>query len=287
MDISIGVLSFEQMLSRYDIGSSRIRAHWLIKCWPDAELFRMGNYYSTIIFQKAYWLEYAMKYSGIKILDICDPDFLNWNSRCITMANHCDAVTTSTDALAQLISRYTSTPTICIPDRIDLEDFSRFRKDHRGNGPARTIAWFGYSTNYQAIDSAIPDMLRLGIRNLIVISDQLQQYKLPAVACSSISLSTHVWNYNYIHNQLLKADILINYQFDYGRWKYKSNNKSLFAWAIGIPVAHSSIELEAWMIEEARIIESKARLLEVYAEYDIKRSVEDYKALIISLGKRE
>ena len=66
----VGFLTFEQMQSRQNFGSTRIRALSLLNYWPEAELFRIGRCYATVIFQKAYWVEYAEKFDGVKILDL-------------------------------------------------------------------------------------------------------------------------------------------------------------------------------------------------------------------------
>ena len=55
--MKIGFLTFEQFYGRKDIGSSRIRAQWLVNHWPEAELFKMGEKYDVIIYQKVYWPE--------------------------------------------------------------------------------------------------------------------------------------------------------------------------------------------------------------------------------------
>ena len=75
--MKIGILTFEQFHGRKDIGSSRIRAKWVINHWPEAEEFVFGQKYDVVIYQKAYWLEHAQEFKGLKILDICDADFLH------------------------------------------------------------------------------------------------------------------------------------------------------------------------------------------------------------------
>ena len=101
-----GIVLFEQMQGESNMGSSRIRGHWLIRAWNEdktidssLEVFQQGAKYDFIIFQKAYWLEYAEKFEGIKILDICDPDWLAGS--CVKRMTDCvDGVTTSSQVLA-------------------------------------------------------------------------------------------------------------------------------------------------------------------------------------------
>jgi hypothetical protein len=248
--------------------------------WPEAELFRIGRHYSTVIFQKAYWLEYAKKFDGVKILDLCDPDLLHWGSSCKAMADACDVVITSTPSLANLVSQYTTTPTSCIPDRVNLNSVHNLRKSHSGNGPTRTAVWFGYSMNFPSLDSAITKLLPLGINHLIVIADWDKPYWLPLEHYGTIRVTNYAWQAKTVHEHLLEADVVLNFSLDSGRWKYKSNNKTILAWALGLPVAHSADELASLLSEEARIQEAERRFLEVQRDYDIRQSVDEYKSLI-------
>jgi hypothetical protein len=286
MDEAIGIITFEQIRSGINVASSRIRAHWLLKHWRDAELFTISRKYSVVIFQKAYWTEYALLFPGLKILDVCDPDFLSWNSKCIKMANLCDAIVTSTEQLAAFIARYTNKPVVCVPDRLDLATFSESsRKRHECKGDAKIAVWSGYSRNFAALDAALPDLLRLGYNRLIAISDPSEPYRPPPHLLGNLELVTHVWNPTTANEQIKEADVVINYGLDYGRWKYKSNNKTVLAWALGLPVAHSARDLATWVSEEARIKESADRWDEIVRDYDVNLSINQYKALISSLRR--
>jgi hypothetical protein len=268
------------MCGRQDMGSTRIRASHVIAHWPEAEFFRIGRCYSTVIFQKAYWVSYAKAFTGFKILDLCDPDLLQWDSPCKAMADACDVVTTSTHSLADLVSRYTHTPACCIPDRIDFESIGDRRKDHTGNGPARTAAWFGYSSNFLSLDSAIPHLLRAGINRLIIIADAERPYWLPLEFYGEMHVVNYPWKIETAYDHLLEADIVLNFRIETGRWKYKSNNKTTLAWALCLPVAHCGDELVALVSEESRIREAEKRHKEVVRTYDVRQSVDQYKSLI-------
>jgi hypothetical protein len=286
MEDKVGILTFEQWHSTVDIGSSRIRGSWIAENWAEAELFVIGRKYSVVIFQKAYWLDFAMQFGGIKILDVCDPDFLDWNSPCIAMANRCDAVTASTQALATMISRYTKTPCYCIPDRLHPFLLDAAKTVQPSFGTARTVGWFGYSSNYPSLDWAIPDLMQHGIDKLVVISRPETPYELPAHALGKIELVFVAWNYDALLEQLSAVDIVINYKRDYGKWQYKSNNKSVLSWALGIPVAHSPGELEALLPRQAREAEAARRLKQVRAEYNVSQTVEDLRRIIDAARSR-
>jgi hypothetical protein len=279
----VGFLTFEQIRSEVGLGSSRIRARWLINHWQEAELFTIGKKYDAIIFQKAYWTDYARSFPGIKILDLCDPDFLDWRSQCIPMANMCHAVVTPTASLADAISRYTRTPITVIPDRIDFRLLGDIKKTHEGGGPARTAVWYGYSENFASLDASIEDVISLNIQRLIVIASPRKPYQLSSRLERYLTLINCEWDEELAPRILALADVVINYRLSDGRWVYKSNNKSIFAWALGVPVAHSAEELMRLIPEEARVKESQEKYQLVKSLYDVRRSVQEYKQLLDSI----
>lgn len=270
----------EQFNSKKDIGSSRIRAHWLYQIWDKvgdeigtAEEFKIGGRYDAIIFQKVYWTEFAEKYEGIKILDICDADWLEWGHRVIQMINACDAITCSTEAISEHIQRLTDKPVFVIPDRIRLDLLGDKRKEHKGE--AKTVAWYGYNHNFDALDAAFPIINGLGL-DLIVISNK--SYIPPANR--KIEVKNYPWSMATVDDDLLRADIVINPKLGFGNWKYKSNNKTIHAWALGLPVAHNDVELKALFSEEARKEEANRRRLEVEEKYNAEQSVRELKDIL-------
>lgn len=284
--MKVGILLFEQFYGKRDIGSSRIRGHWLCKYWNEAEPFKIGQKYDVIIYQKVYWLEYAAKRKRvnekvIQILDICDADWLHWGHRVKQMIDICDAVTTSSVELAKFISQMTDKPVWCIPDRLDLEQFKQAPKKHIG--PITTAAWFGYSENFRMLDAAITGLIREKVKNLIVIASRRQPYSVPPSMQGKINLTNYPWTAETVHSDLLKADVVINPQTTHGRFKYKSNNKTILAWALGLPVAHDDVELKRFMDPNERQSEAAVRLEELRKDYDINKSVAEFKELIKTL----
>src|SRR5262249_3633489 len=157
------------------------------------------------------------------------------------MADACDAITTSSEALAGFVRNYTSRPVVWIPDRLDLAAFPE-RKQHT-EGRTETAAWFGYSANFPMLDAALPALLEPGIRRLIVVAHSAEPYSLPKRAETGIELINYPWELSTVNHHLLEADIVINWRATYGRWRYKSNNKTVTSWAMGLPVAHCADEL--------------------------------------------
>jgi hypothetical protein len=280
---TIGIVTFEDFLRRTNVGSSRIRAHWLLNYWPEAELFTTGRHYNVTIFQKSYWLHYAENYSGLKILDVCDPDFLDWRREVKRMVDCCDAVTTATEALADVLKEYTTRPVVCVPDRLDPSEFAGIRKNHTHEGPAKVVVWYGYSHNFASLDSIVHVLPDLGITDLLVIAEENKPYQLASDLRTKLQLKNFSWSPTTLYDHMLQADIVLNPRIPNGRWKYKSNNKSLIAWAIGMPVAHTTEELAALITQKARIDEADRRLHSLFDEYHVRKSVEQYRGLMRDL----
>lgn len=272
--MDIGVLTFDKFHGRKGTGSTKIRGQWLIKYWEEAEEFKNGGKYDVIIYQKAYWPEHAKLFQGIKILDICDPDWFHWAYRFIEMVQEVDVITTSTESLAIAIRQFTDKKVICIPDRIDLEEFSQKRVHH---GRAETAIWFGYSHNFDAIKPVVQFLKKYDL-GLTVISNGL--FNVPSVYRDAIRLRNLPWNDITVNGDIISGDIVINPKGKNGKWNFKSNNKTLISWALGMPVAHTVEDLVSFLDEKKRIEESKKRIEEIKEKWDIRLSVQEYKELI-------
>jgi len=275
----IGIITFEKYEGRRNIGSSRIRGRWLVDKWENAELFKQGEKYDVVIYQKAYWVEHARLFKGIKILDLCDPDWLHWGYRTKEMIENVDAITTSTEALAEGLRQFTDKPVICIPDRIN-QDYFRKKKQHAGR--ATYVGWFGYSSNFEMLQPVITFLIKNSL-NLIVVSDGT--FSPQSNNVGKIKVLNKKWSETTVHDDLLTCDFLINPQAERGKWKYKSNNKTLTGWALGLPVASNVSDLTRFLSQEEREKEAKTRLNEINEKWDISRSIEEYTALISELEK--
>lgn len=271
--MKVGIMTFEQFHGRVNIGSSRIRGTWLTNYWEEAERFVMGKEYDVIIFQKAYWVEYAKAFKGIKILDLCDPDFLYFNYKTMEMIEECDAITTSTKALKETVERFTDKPVVFIPDRMDL-DYHNEYKVHKGE--ADTLVWFGYDTNFKLLETAISFIAKNKLK-LIVISNK--DYILP-LGFESIKLKNYRWNVETVNRNIIKGDIVLNPSSLKGKWKYKSENKTITSYLLNMPVASDPeriLELLNPIVRAKVAEESRKWAIE---HYDVKLSVEEFKKLI-------
>lgn len=243
-------------------------------------MFKIGQKYDVVIFQKAYHTEFMKVFPGIKILDICDPDWLE-TKPVKESAELCDAVTCSSEALCEYMRKITNKPVFFIPDRVDLETHL-FEKKHEN--PARAVVWFGYHGNHRVLDQVLPTLKRLNL-GLTVVSD------LPYYPAGGIAGINEAWFNSNVRNIKYDAetanqdiveggDMVINPKLTEGRFKFKSENKTYISWALGMPVAYTSEDLERFIDPAERQKEAESRRKEVEEKWRTEISVEEYKKVI-------
>jgi hypothetical protein len=274
---NIGFFLFETIHNKTDVGSSRIRGKWLIKYWEEAEEVIYGKKYDVIVYQKAYLLEHAKNFKGIKILDMCDPDWID-NSSIREMIDYCDVVTVPTKIFADFIKQITDKPVVIIPDRQDLEYF-KGQKVHKGK--AKEVVWHGYSHNSYVLKQALPALIRLNL-NISIISNEMIHLKdiLDTQTGKSVSERWTKWELETFNENMVKSDICIMPPVYKPNDRFKSNNKLTTAWALGLPVATNSEELEKFMDPKERIKEAEEKLMIIKRDYDVRQSVQQMKDLI-------
>jgi hypothetical protein len=166
----IKFITMEQFHNKQNVGSTKIRVKNLIKNWPEASLYKYGEKPEVLIFQKVYAgrdYKFPVTYPGIKILDICDPDWLD-GAPIKETVDAMDAVVVPTEPLAEFLRQLTDKPVRVIKDRFDLTEFPP-RKVHKGK--AKTVVWFGYHHNSAALKLAVQSLERRGL-TLKIVADQ-------------------------------------------------------------------------------------------------------------------
>jgi hypothetical protein len=216
----------------------------------------------------------------VKILDLCDPDWLDGRPvrECIEL---CDAVTCSSEELVKFVKQMTDKPVVYIPDRISPKAVQG-KKEHKGK--ARAVVWFGYHTNQEVLETTLMTIDRLGL-DLTVISDMPYS---PSGGVSGINREwgkQHVKNVTfdpetYVEEIIRGGDMVLNPQPSYGRFKYKSQNKTWIAWTVGMPVVFDSGDMERFMDEKVRIEESEKKREWIMENQTTDKSVKEYTELI-------
>jgi hypothetical protein len=274
--MKVGFATMEKVENRplNSVGSSRIRARWYYKYWQEAEEYHVGGKYDVMVFQKAYWREMLESFEGIKIFDLCDPDWLEPRP-VVESINLCHAAVTSTQALADYLKKFIKDkPIICIPDRVDLDEHKPKLKHE---GTLKSVAWFGYAQNFHYLEKTFEFLIEKNIA-LTVISNVPPAMPM---GYDRLRINTIDYNYKTLHEELIKYDaILMPDTTDDLKGTFKSNNKTLTAWALGLPVIKLPTDFDRFMSAEERQKEADLRLAEVREKWDVRLSVVEYKALI-------
>jgi hypothetical protein len=281
----IRFLTFEMIHGKRSVGSTRLRVHNLIKYWPEAAIYKYGENPDVMIFQKVYTTQdykFHKHFEGIKILDICDPDWLDGMPIKETI-DVVDGITCPTEALADFMRQLTDKPIKIIPDRHDPQGLLE-RRIH--SGIATRAIWFGYKQNAELLKFAIPSLERLNLSLMIVSNDDPQAWRWamePELYRSSYFYTKY--DEDEIMNQLREADICIlppgNRPID----RFKSNNKTTKAWLAGTPVAVDGEQLRNLVNPEVRNAEAEAQYKTAKLEYNCKKSIEDLKEFIEQLKR--
>ncbi len=275
-----GILLYKDIHNRPDTASSRIRGTWLINYWPELEELHYGRKYSFVIFQKVYETKFAKIFPGIKILDICDPDYTDCKIAFMEMVELCDAVTVSTLYLQQAIQGWTKKPVIVIPDRHDLEFFKE-KKIHRKK--AKEVCWYGYSHNVASLKSIKDLLIDYNIR-LSIISEE------PVILSDDIKPVEErytKWELETVNKEIVKSDFVVMPGSRDPNSRFKSDNKTVNAWLLRMPVATCVEEFERFLDPTERQKEADKRYKFAVENYDVKQSVKEMQDLINKLKKEK
>ena len=145
------------------------------------------------------------------------------------------------------------------------------------------VVWYGYSQNFHYVSRTLDTIRELGL-HLTVISNQAMT---AAPEYDAIRLKNIRYNQATINQDIAACDVALlpeTVMKDF-RGKFKSNNKTIIAWAMGMPVAHTPEELKALLPQEARVSEAIRRRKEVEDKWDVQLSVMEYQELIRDIQK--
>jgi len=268
---------------RGSVGSTRIRCRWLYDMWEDAEDYQIGKKYDALIFQKVYWDKMMEEFKGIKIMDLCDPDWMQGRD-VMKYCNMADAVVTSTQALADYIKKFVKgKPVICIADRVKMSEHEPYRKKEH-SPTIRKAVWFGYLHNTVYIEAVLRHLAKRGI-SLTVIADKA----LCVPDDLDLELKNVGFSYPNVHEEIAKADVAIMPiagEVDL-RGSFKSNNKTLTCWALGVPVVQYPDDFDKLATKESREKYAEEHYQEILDNWTVEKSVQEYKDLIGGIKRKD
>lgn len=284
----IQFFSTEKFHAKQNIGSTRIRVYNLIKYWSEASLYRYGDNPDVMIYQKVYttfdW-KFQEHFKGIQVLDICDPDFRDSPDLYVrhTM-DLMDAVVCPTETFAKFLRQMTTTPVHVIKDRFDLAEFPK-PKIHKGS--IKTAVWFGYSHNSESIKFAIPSLERRGIKLVVVSNEDPTCYRWAEQPKEYEQMYTFIkFKHPEAYQAIQKGDVCLMLDGYRPMDIFKSENRTVQAKLLGIPIVKTADDIEALKTAEVRNETIQKDYAKLIKDYDCQVSVDEYKNLIEGIRRK-
>lgn len=264
------------------VGSDNLRVNQLIKYWPEADLYKFGENPDVLIFNKVFISQdykYPKHFEGIKILDICDPMWLE-GFNIVETAQAMDAITCPTETLAEFIRQFHNN-VVVVPDRFDIEILPA-SKQHID--AAETVVWFGYSHNAELLKPAIALIEELKL-NLLIISNDDPIANRWGLRDKKDYYTFKRYNEETIYDDLQQADFAILPDGNRPEDIYKSNNKAIKANMAGLPVAKTPEDVHLFMEAKNRQLWLDNDYGLIKEQYDVRNSVSDMKDIINKIGR--
>lgn len=284
-DKMIRYLSFSQYHNkRPPTGSTYIRMIQLEKYWDDFKQYKYGENPDCLIFQKVYCTadyKFPAQFENKKILDICDPDWLNGNAVKET-ADAVDAITCPTEPIAEFMRQLTDKPVVVIPDRFDIENLVE-PKQHRGK--AKRAVWFGYHHNADAIKYGVNSLMREGIKLTVISNEDPGAWRWASDESYKQHYTFKKYNEETIYEELQKADFAILPKNSRSEDVFKSNNRTIKAHLAGLPVVYDKETLEKYIdgAERQKWLDNNYGIIK--DSYDVRKSVAQFKELIDAIQR--
>ena len=279
MKKTCGFLLYENVKGQKDAASSRIRGRWLVKYMPEAEEFIYGRKYEVIFFQKIYPLEYTKMFKGIKIFDICDTEWV-LREPVREMIELCDACTVPTQEYKDFLEKVTDKPIYLMKDRHDLEYF----KEHKQHSKrAKEVVWYGYSHNSHVLKSVVPSLKRYKL-GLSLITEQ---HMTIVSSKEGVKERWTKWDLKSVNREIIKSDIVVMPGSLKANDRFKSDNKIINAYLLGMPVAKSIEDLKKFLNPEARQEEGDKMREYARENYNIVDSVKELRGIIDEIKRNK
>lgn len=263
---------------RPPVGSTLIRIHQMFDYWPELSLYKYGDYADVLIFQKVYCtVDYKLpaKFENTTILDVCDADWLDGFNIKKTV-DGVDAVTCSTERLAEFIRQLTDKPVIVIPDRFDM---TKVPEPKKHTGKATSAVWFGYKHNADAIKYGINSLKNNNIKLTVISNEDPIAWRWTDESYKDM-YTFKKYDEATIYQELQKHDFAFLPKNSRPQDEFKSNNRTIKANLAGLPVVYDKETLEQFMqgSERQKWLDSNYAMIK--EDYDIVKSVQQFKELI-------
>lgn len=258
------------------VGSTFLRAEGMAANTSEFEIWKHGQKYESLIFQKVYWLNMMKRFEGPKILDLCDPDWINTDTNLVEAGTLVDAITCSSNSLTNLVKKYFPDKDVYhVPDRLNFNLFPAPKTVQPEK--VENVVWYGFIHNAHETLSQLGTAIKEHKLKLTIISDKPYSKQDIIQELKPVFIP---YNQKTVYTTLQQYDLILNPASGRVVYKYKSNNKSVIGWKLGVPVAETETELERLLNVQEREQEVHAKHTLALEEYNIVKSIEQYKGII-------
>ena len=246
--------------------------------FPEADVY---------IWQKYCWIEAAEQLrarGSVNWWDLCDP--MHWFSpeeseRTLDVMN--GGIVASNQGLAADVAKWAGREVHVVADRIESKQYPKYRIHHDVN-PVRFV-WFGIYVNRIALGGALATLDRLNAKghdiSLTIFDEQPNK---PLFVKGNYPTYYTRWDLHLENRVLSSHDIALLPPFP-GEWgRVKSDNKTLTAWANGLPVMngtryHDGIEtmVEDFMVRDAV---GQSGRKKVFEDHHVRESAREWMELL-------
>ena len=275
---------------------SRMRAYWpaefipgaTVAGWDDIRAGRLPQA-DAYVFQKLVDVALMQRLrddGAIIVWDVCDPAWWFNPNDAEEAADAAHAVVASSRSLADDFTEWNGRSARYIRDRVLLSHFSR-QVEHRDTSPVRLI-WFGAGQNRVALHAAAANLSRLRANGHAVTLTIFDDAPHVPVGYLESDMPIHYvrWALHQENEVLAAHDIALLPPYP-GPWgAVKSNNKTLTAWAAGLPVSSGlTYDTLEQLVKLAALRQGTADdgRLTVKHHYNVEQSAADWLALVEEL----
>jgi hypothetical protein len=277
--------------------SLRFRAQWPAKYWPGADVYPDCRLplaeYDAYIFQKAYlgqksqsMIRSLRRAGKLLALDMCDADWLQsaeHERRLLSVLPLFDLAVSPTRALAEWLGHWV--PAYVIPDRLDLDEFQEQHEARRVE--PHSLVWFGYAQNLVELDKvwgAFREVLHRYDLPLTILSNELPDDWRDRYWSWAQRPQFVKWTPDSANAEIARHTIALVPSSN----PFKSNNRMVTAWALGLLAARTADELREQLLYDR---ETRSRHLwiaqeSVQHDYAVSTSAMEWKHLLHTFAER-
>lgn len=274
-------------------GSARMRCYWPARYMDDATVVQFGEELpkgaDVYIWQKqAHTGAIDLLENARHYWDVCDPMWWFSPKESTEILRRMDGVVASNEPLLDDLLRWVTDYTPLsgqgghtIPDRLELSHFHTHRQ-HRDVFPLRII-WYGVAQNRIALHAAIPTLERFAANGyhleLTVMDDRPDaEFRVS----ERFSVFHTRWELDAEVDVIAGHDVALLPPYP-GKWgEVKSNNKTITAYACGLPVTEGIEyrELEALWDADTRQTAGRNGRAVAERDYDVRQSARDWERML-------